>query len=112
MASIPQIPLLQLLSKFEGKTFSDEPGTNNKKRFRILKLPRYLIVHVKRFFKNEFFMEKNPTIVNFPIKNLDLTELVWEKEGSEGTQTKKQYKYDLIANVIHEGKAEGGNYRV
>jgi U4/U6.U5 tri-snRNP-associated protein 2 len=101
-----------LLSKFEGKNFTDEPGLNTKKRYRIIKLPRYLIVHVKRFFKNEFFMEKNPTIVNFPIKNLDLTELVWQKESAEKEQTKKQYKYDLIANVIHEGKAESGTYRV
>lgn len=25
-------------------------------------------------------MEKNPTIVNFPIKNFDLTDYLWEKE--------------------------------
>jgi len=47
-----------------------------KKRYKIYKLPRYLIIHVKRFYKNEFFLEKNPTIVNFPIKNLDLTDLI------------------------------------
>jgi U4/U6.U5 tri-snRNP-associated protein 2 len=38
------------------------------KRFQILELPDYLIVHIKRFTKNRFFVEKNPTIVNFPVK--------------------------------------------
>jgi U4/U6.U5 tri-snRNP-associated protein 2 len=27
---------------------------------------------VKRFTRNNFFIEKNPTIVNFPVKNLEL----------------------------------------
>lgn len=26
------------------------------------------MIHVKRFTKNSFFIEKNPTIVNFPVK--------------------------------------------
>ena len=55
-------------------------------------------------------MEKNPTIVNFPIKNLDLTELI-DQDDVEPTN-KKEFKYDLIANVIHEGKPESGIYRV
>jgi hypothetical protein len=28
---------------------------------------RYLILNIKRFTKNNFFTEKNPTIVNFPV---------------------------------------------
>jgi len=28
----------------------------------------------KRFTKNNFFIEKNPTLVTFPVKNLDLKE--------------------------------------
>lgn len=35
------------------------------------------MIHIKRFTKNDFFVEKNPTIVNFPIKNLDLSDYVW-----------------------------------
>ena len=83
LATIPQIPLVQLLKKFDGRTFLDDPASDLKKRFRITKLPHYLIIHVKRFYKNEFFMEKNPTIVNFPIKNFDLTDFIWEKETPE-----------------------------
>lgn len=62
---------------------------------------------MKRFYKNEFFLEKNPTIVNFPIKNLDLSDFVHSKKPE-----KKSYKYDLLANIVHEGKPESGTYRV
>ena len=76
-----------------------------RKTYRITKLPRYLIFHIKvasgssfwrashclrrrgthyvlwfvgsvrhlqRFTKNNFFLEKNPTIVNFPLNNLEM----------------------------------------
>ena len=38
------------------------------KKFEITEMPQYLLVHVSRFTKNTFFTEKNPTIVNFPVK--------------------------------------------
>ena len=60
---------------------------------------------MKRFSKNSFFTEKNPTIVSFPIKTLDLGEYVDKKEG-------ESYVYDLVGNVIHDGKAGTGTYRV
>jgi len=34
----------------------------------ITRLPQFIILYIKRFTKNTFFLEKNPTIVNFPIK--------------------------------------------
>lgn len=67
---IPQINLFQLLAKFNGvtekeyKTYKD----NTLKRFEITSLPPFIILYIKRFTKNTFFMEKNPTIVNFPVK--------------------------------------------
>ena len=48
----------------EYKTYKD----THMKRFKLTSLPKYLLVHIKRFTKNTFFLEKNPTIVNFPIK--------------------------------------------
>lgn len=45
-----------------------------KKTYKIESLPPYIIFHVKRFTRNNFFTEKNPTIVNFPVKNLELRE--------------------------------------
>jgi U4/U6.U5 tri-snRNP-associated protein 2 len=80
LASIPQIPLMELLKKFDGKTFVEEPVTCIKRKYRVHKLPKYLILHMKRFIKNEFFVEKNATIVNFPIKNLDLNSFVWKED--------------------------------
>lgn len=47
----------------EYKTYKE----NFLKRFQLTKLPPYLIFCIKRFTKNNFFVEKNPTIVNFPI---------------------------------------------
>ena len=42
-----------------------------KKSFEVTRLPEYLFIHIRRFSKNTFFKEKNPTIVNFPVKNLE-----------------------------------------
>jgi len=47
-------------------------GVHQRKRYWVTKLPRYLILHLARFTRNNFFVEKNPTIVNIPIKNLEL----------------------------------------
>jgi U4/U6.U5 tri-snRNP-associated protein 2 len=47
-----------------------------KKTYSIQSLPQYIIFHVKRFTRNNFFVEKNPTIVNFPVKNLELRDYI------------------------------------
>ena len=78
------------------------------KRFKLTKLPPYLIFYIKRFNKNWFYTEKNPTIVNFPIKNVDLSDcLEGYEEGMDAT-------YNLVANVVHDGdpNAGKGSYRV
>ena len=45
-------------------------------RYRLTRLPKYMVLHMRRFTKNNFFVEKNPTIVNFPVKNLKLQDIV------------------------------------
>merc|ERR1712083_1114526 len=73
---IPQVPLFACLTKFDGQTYQ-EMMNGDRRRYVITKLPRYLIVHIKRFSKNtQQFIEKNPTIVNFPVRNLDLSNYV------------------------------------
>ena len=52
-----------------------------KRKYIIKKLPKYLFLHIKRFSKNNFFKEKNPMIVNFPLRDLDLKELVASPAG-------------------------------
>ena len=65
---------------------------------------------MKRFTKNTFYVEKNPTIVNFPIKNVDLIEFL----SAEGKAQNSKCIYDLIANVVHEGDLQPtkGSYRI
>ena len=66
-----QVPIFELLQKFNGERVTDDVAAG-RRRFRVLRLPPYLAMSVRRFTKNRFFVEKNPTIVNFPVKNLDM----------------------------------------
>eukprot|EP00026_Physarum_polycephalum_P007125 Phypoly_transcript_07180.p2 GENE.Phypoly_transcript_07180~~Phypoly_transcript_07180.p2 ORF type:complete len:248 (-),score=57.54 Phypoly_transcript_07180:78-821(-) len=100
---IPQIPLFGILNKFDGQTIHNIVATGERKRYLITKLPRYLTLHIKRFAKNNWFVEKNPTIVNFPLKNLDMKEY---------TQAQQPARYDLLANIKHEGDPKKGSYSV
>lgn len=69
------MPIFDLLKKFDGQHTSDDIKAG-RRRFRLTKLPSYMVLHIKRFTKNNFFVEKNPTIVNFPVKNLELRDIV------------------------------------
>lgn len=107
---IPQVNLSSILEKFnnqtekEYKTYKD----NFLKRFEITQLPPYLIIYIKRFTKNTFFTEKNRTIVNFPIKNIDFGEYL----SAEAKTRHKNTIYDLVANIIHDGEPDKGTYRM
>ncbi|CEL97950.1 unnamed protein product [Vitrella brassicaformis CCMP3155] len=103
---IPTVPIFDLLQKFDGET-RHETMRGQVKRYSLWRLPPYLVFHIKRFSKNNFFLEKNPTIVTFPVKNLDLREYVHPEAQEENPVT----RYDLIANVCHEGKPHDGKYR-
>lgn len=70
--NIPQISLFTLFKKYDGNTFTEDPIKGIKKRYHLIKLPKNLILYFKRFEKNQFFIEKNNTIINFPIKNLEI----------------------------------------
>ena len=57
---------MSLLKKYDGVTLREETlrksdGTEYtvKQKYAIKRLPKYLIIHVKRFSKNNFFKEKN-----------------------------------------------------
>ena len=80
------------------------------RRFRLTHpLPRYLILHYKRFKLNNFFVEKNPTLVTFPVKNLELKDYVDGTPPPSGKQTIGT-KFNLVANVCHTGTPEAGKY--
>lgn len=67
---IPQVPLVQLLEKYNGRSVEELAG--HRKRYSLEKLPPFLIFYIKRFKKNDFTKERNPTIVNFPLRSLDM----------------------------------------
>ncbi|KAG1327301.1 U4/U6.U5 tri-snRNP-associated protein 2 [Cocos nucifera] len=60
---IPQVPLFNILKKFDGETVTEvvRPCIA-RMRYRVTRLPKYLILHMRRFTKNNFFIEKNPTL--------------------------------------------------
>ncbi|CAN7021573.1 unnamed protein product [Brassica rapa subsp. trilocularis] len=102
---IPQVALFHLLNKFDGETVTA------RMRYRVTKSPPYLMFHMVRFKKNNFFKEKNPTLVNFPVKDMELRDYIPSlPTAAEGEKTCT--KYNLIANIVHDGKPEDGCFRV
>ncbi|KAF8203905.1 spindle pole body protein [Pholiota molesta] len=94
---IPQVSIHSVLSKYDGRTAQESAG--HLRRYKCQHLPPYIIVHFKRFTKNAFVEEKNPTIINFPLRGLDFKEYVDAPPDNISTL------YDLIANVTHESVA-------
>jgi len=109
---IPQEPLFNLLEKFNGEkpfeTIAKGGESREIRRYSLRRLPPYVIFIVKRFRNNNFFIEKNPTIVTFPLKGLDLRDYIHPDCQPANPET----KYDLVANVCHDGKPEKGTYKV
>lgn len=70
------------------------------KKMEIYKCPPILILHLKRFSNTS----KVGILVDYPIKDLDLTDYI---KNSEDTSSKK---YDLFAVSNHYGGIGGGHY--
>ncbi|KAF8819927.1 putative ubiquitin specific protease 39 isoform 2 [Cardiosporidium cionae] len=104
---IPQVPIFDLLRKFDGAT---PQGFGNEmiKNFFLWTVPPFLVLQINRFSKNNFFVEKNPTIVTFPIKNLDLRDYIHPDAHELNPVT----RYNLVANVCHQGQPRNGIYKV
>ncbi|KAF2142079.1 uncharacterized protein K452DRAFT_287282 [Aplosporella prunicola CBS 121167] len=116
---IPQVPLTRVLSKYDG--VSAQERLNYRRRYRLLHpLPPYLLFHIKRFSKNKFVSERNPTIVTFPVRSLDMSPYVEPNPAVHPPG--EPIWYDLVANITHEairsrddsveGEAEGKVWRV
>jgi U4/U6.U5 tri-snRNP-associated protein 2 len=96
---IPQIPLTNILSKYDGVRAQEQ--LNTRKRYRLLHpLPPYLLFHIKRFSKNKFVSERNPTIVTFDARNLDISPYV--EPNPQYQRPGEPIWYDLVANIVHE----------
>ncbi|KAI1038342.1 hypothetical protein LB503_011289 [Fusarium chuoi] len=96
---IPQVPLTTILTKYDGQRAQEHHA--QRKRYRLMHpLPPFLAFHVKRFSQNKFVSERNPTIVTFDARNLDMSPYV-EPNPKEWPPSEPIW-YDLVANVIHE----------
>ncbi|PWY96962.1 cysteine proteinase [Testicularia cyperi] len=110
---VAQIALSAILAKYNGSVCSYDSATCAVRRLRVSKLPPYLVLHFRRFSSNKFVEERNPTIVNFPTKGLDLGRFCSQNESLPEHKQKKDEKeveehapistvYDLVANVVHD----------
>lgn len=97
--AIPQVPLTTLLGKYDGLRAQER--LNTRVRYRLQHpLPPNLLLHVKRFSANKFLAERNPTIVTFPSRSLDLAPYV--EPSPTIHKPGEPIWYDLVANVTHE----------
>jgi U4/U6.U5 tri-snRNP-associated protein 2 len=98
---IPQVPLTTILQKYNGSATQER--TNMRMRYKLLHpLPPYLIMHIKRFQPNKFLQsQRNPTIVTFNPRNLDLSPYL--QPDTNTPMTNEPIVYDLVANITYEG---------
>jgi len=89
---VPQVNLLELLEKYNG--VKTTPKGDFQETYHLTSLPKYFILHIHRFVKTTFGLEKNRTVVTFPVKDLCI--------GS--------HSYNLIANISHVGDLRDGQY--
>ncbi|MGH0174594.1 UNVERIFIED_CONTAM: hypothetical protein FKN15_002093 [Acipenser sinensis] len=73
------------------------------KKFDLWSLPRILVVHLKRFSYNRCWRDKLDTVVDFPVRDLNMSEFVSDPKAGP-------YIYDLIAVSNHYGGMGGGHY--
>jgi len=73
------------------------------KKFDLWSLPEVLIIHLKRFSYNRYWRDKIDTLIEFPVKNLDMTQYVINSSHGQAV-------YDLIAVSNHYGGMGGGHY--
>ncbi|CAI6341750.1 unnamed protein product [Periconia digitata] len=97
--AIPQVPLINILSKYNG--IQPQEKMRDRVRYRLLHpLPPCLLFNIKRFSKNKFVSERNPTIVMFPVTSLDMSPYV--EPNPKLYPPGEPIWYDLVANVTHE----------
>lgn len=103
--AIPQVPLAECLAKYGGEAFQ-ELMNGDRRQFRVRRPAPYLIIHINRFFKNtQQVLEKNFTVVNCPVRGLDLSPYV------DPAFAKGGLVYDLVSSIVHEGKPDTGTYK-
>lgn len=95
--NVPQVPIYQLL---DSKFFS---ASNSQ---LISKLPCYLFINFSRFSKTNINIEKNKTLVSFPLIDFDLSRYI----HPDYTPLNPCTKYNLIASISHKGSIHNGKF--
>ena len=88
--AIPQVNLSTLIEKYNGGTLTYKQSMAFA--YSIQNYPKYLILHIDRFVKNNFVIEHNPTIVQFSPNSLSMPSNPHEMSDSSPV-------YNLVANV-------------
>ncbi|XP_036734140.2 ubiquitin carboxyl-terminal hydrolase 4 isoform X2 [Manis pentadactyla] len=73
------------------------------KKFDLWTLPKVLVVHLKRFSCSRYWRDKLDTVVEFPVRALNMSEFVCD-------QSARPYVYDLVAVSNHYGAMGVGHY--
>eukprot|EP01036_Dinobryon_divergens_P022889 gene22889-31191_t len=98
---IPQLPLFEVLRrKFDGHSFTDSVSkqAHVRRRYRITRLPRFLVLQLVRFTKNNFALEKNPTIITFPVKNLEMKDYLYRPSSSSSSGGEEEERERALRN--------------
>ncbi|KAG6526805.1 ubiquitin carboxyl-terminal hydrolase 8-like [Zingiber officinale] len=74
------------------------------KKLDLWRLPEVLVIHLKRFSYTRYTKNKLETLVEFPIRDLDLTNYI------AGTPKQISNNYQLYAVSNHYGNMGGGHY--
>ena len=83
------------------------------KQFMILKEPKILCIHIKRFRHDKTAKSKLNTFISFPVKGLDLSQFLVENDTAEMSPSKKRKvaTYQLQSVIVHHGSnLSSGHY--
>ena len=82
-----------------------------QKKMEIYKVPPVLFLNLKRFKSSagSYYKDKLDDVVDFPIKNLDLTDKILSNKNKDGS-FKQSLIYDLYAISNHYGNMGFGHY--
>uniref|UniRef100_A0A3B5MJ38 ubiquitinyl hydrolase 1 n=1 Tax=Xiphophorus couchianus TaxID=32473 RepID=A0A3B5MJ38_9TELE len=73
------------------------------KKLDLWSLPPVLVVHLKRFSYSRYMRDKLDSLVDFPLRDLDMSEFLINPNAGP-------CRYDLIAVSNHYGGMGGGHY--
>ncbi|KAI7877569.1 peptidase C19, ubiquitin carboxyl-terminal hydrolase 2 [Lichtheimia hyalospora FSU 10163] len=80
------------------------------KKFDLWRLPEILVVHLKRFSHTRSWRDKIDDFIDFPLKELDLTDRVLSVKNPDEIPKNERYVYDLYGVDNHFGGMGGGHY--